>query len=438
MADSDGGEPIDLAIEKAKRARAKKGPKAANGANGHAAHANAGLQHKKNGNLENNVNNAIMMLQRDHATSFRFNELERTIRFLKTGEQLTDRDTVGIQQIMQQCGMYNVAKDTVHDAIVFVAKENGFHPIREWLEWLPEWDGVKRIDYLFSTYFGSNPLVPTEYELAIGRMFMMGMVARVMRPGCKFDYMPVIEGPQGVKKSTALRALAGEEYFGDNLPDPGSKDACSYLRGLWLVEVAELTAFKGARATTIKAFLTRQEERYRPPYARTEVLEKRQCVFAGTTNQDTYLEDVTGGRRFWPVKAGVIDVEMIKRDREMLFAEALCRFKAGEEYWPSQKQEDEWFKPEQEARFMEDSLEQPIEEFILGRTEFTLSECMRALGYDVSKQQTAAQRQFTKAIERVIRRIGGWKRMPRSAKERARWAKIQYRDTEYGRIDITR
>ena len=152
------------------------------------------------------------------------------------------------------------------------------------------------------------------------------MVARVMRPGCKHDAVLVLGGPQGIGKSQACAVLGGQ-WFGDNMPSirEGSKEASLYLRGHWLVELAELAPSRKAEAEDLKAFLSRGSDEIRAPYARLPDLVERQSVFVGTTNDHAFLRDPTGNRRFWPVElTGAVDVSRLAEDRDQLFAEALA------------------------------------------------------------------------------------------------------------------
>jgi predicted P-loop ATPase len=174
-----------------------------------------------------------------------------------------------------------------------------------------------------------------------------------------------------------------------------------HLNSKWLIEVGEMSALDKAEAAALKAFITRTTERYRPSYGRKEVIEPRQCVFVGTTNKDVYLRDETGGRRFWPVKVGRIDVEPLKRDRDQLLAEAVRLFRAGVPWWPDAEFERAYIAPEQDARFETDAWEEAITGFLRGRAEVTISEIAKeALFLTTDKIGTADQRRIRAILVR--------------------------------------
>lgn len=317
-----------------------------------------------------------------------------------------DGDVSQVQEWLQRHELRRIGRDTVHQAVDLRAEENAFHPVRDYLNSL-QWDQTPRLSSWLHTYLGAKK---NAYTSGIGRMFLIAMVARVFKPGCKADYMPVFEGDQGAGKSTAC-AILGGRWFSDALPDirNSGKDVSQHLNGKWLVEVAEMSAMDKAEAASLKAFLTRAEERYRPSYGRKEVVEPRQTVFVGTTNKSVYLRDETGARRFWPVKVGPIDTDMLARDRDQLFAEAVHMFRERTKWWPDAAFEAKHIRPEQATRYEADAWEQAITEWLGQGQQYVtvLKAAKEALFIDTPKLGTQDQRRIAAALEQA-----GWMRNP--------------------------
>jgi predicted P-loop ATPase len=311
---------------------------------------------------------------------------------------ITDADVVRVQQWMQTAGIRRVGKEAVHDAIRLHADDKAYHPVRDYLKSLRH-DGLPRVDRWLATYLGTEA---TPYTNLIGRLFLIAMVARIFKPGCQADYMLVLEGQQGILKSSACKVLGGQ-WFSNAMPDlTVGKDAQQHLRGKWLLEVAEMHAMGRADTALLKSFITRTTEQYRPSYGRLEVHEPRQCLFIGTTNKDTYLRDETGARRFWPTKCGDIDIAKLERDRDQLFAEAVKLYQGAERWWPTRDEERDLMLPQQSARYETDVWEDAIAKYIADKAEVTIGEVAHhALGKHVGNVARAEQNRIMAALERL-------------------------------------
>lgn len=249
------------------------------------------------------------------------------------------------------------SESTIVAGVAMAAYAGRFHPVVQYLDGLPAWDGTPRLRFWLSECLGA---AETDYTGLAGSWFVMGMVRRIREPGCQHDYMIVLEGLQGKKKSSALRCLAVRDaWFSDTPVRIGSPDALLTLAGKWVVELAEMDSFNRAEATAVKAYITSRVDRVREPYARRFVDRPRSGVLVGSTNQAEYFKDPTGARRFWPVACdGEIDLDKLREWRDQLFAEALARLASSDaderRCWPTRAEEEQYLVPQQEKREITD------------------------------------------------------------------------------------
>ena len=238
-------------------------------------------------------------------------------------EPLQRGDVTSVQMYLMRTYAHfeHVPHGAVEDAIMYYVKKNQVSPPVEWMKSLT-WDKKPRLDTWLSEVYG---VAESEYHRTVGANWMKGLVKRIAEPGCKFDYVIVLEGEQGMKKSTSLSVLGGEWYV-ETVFAPDNKDFFMIFSGKAIVEFSEGETLSRTEAKRLKAVITMQHDKFRPPYERVAKEFARQCVFAMTTNQDQYLKDETGNRRWLPVAVKkVANVEWLKENREQLFAEAYYR-----------------------------------------------------------------------------------------------------------------
>jgi predicted P-loop ATPase len=329
-----------------------------------------------------------------------------------------DRDDAQLMEWLQHIGLSSIGISLVKEAALLLANENKIHPVREYLNGL-RWDGVPRLDTWLHVYCRAEN---NEYTRGIGTMQMTASVARIYEPGCKGDYIVVLLGPQGLGKSKIIQIL-GDKWFSDSLPSIGdSAEVAIYLQGVWQAELPELSAIRKAEIEKQKAWATRQNDRHRPKYGRHTVDQPRQCVFWGTSNKDDFLFDPTGNRRSWPVRVAKIDAEGLRRDRDQLFAEAVFRYRNGEQYYPDREWEAKYAVPEQAEHTEEDAVwGEAVRGFLdrCGVTKCRISTiALFALDMDEPKRVGKAdQNRIIEILEKM-----GWRRGKRTAAGRPYYA----------------
>jgi predicted P-loop ATPase len=255
----------------------------------------------------------------------------------------------------------SMSRGTLEEAVRMVAYRHRYHPVREYLQGL-EWDGERRlVSWLRRScleedeWDDADPL--HRYLARAGTYYVMGMCQRALQPGCKFDYMLVLESPEQGRGKSSLFRLLGGEWFADTGLVLGDKDSFAQLQGRWVYEMSELDALSRADIKQVKQYIASQSDYFRASYDRRARDYPRQGVFGGTTNEDHYLVDPTGNRRFWPVRVTRrVDLAWVASVRDQLFAEALARLAAGKRYYPLPDEEEELFAPQQLQRMVENAI----------------------------------------------------------------------------------
>jgi putative DNA primase/helicase len=298
-----------------------------------------------------------------------------------------------------------ISQYVVKDAIELFAKRHVRHPLKEELESY-HWDGAPRLDETLHKTLGCDDTVFTR---TVSRKFLISLIARVYKPGEKVDNMLVLEGSQGRGKTTVVEVLGGPHYA-EITEKMGSKDFNQALRGKWIIEVSEMVSLMRVDPTAFNSAISRKIDYYRPSYGKKEIEYPRQCVLVGTTNHHDWLTDETGGRRFWPIDCKSIDVGWLREHRELILAEALHCYRAGEDWWKIPILEA---VREQALRYFVDPWQEPIEAFLLGRTEVTIGQILDALGVDMVKRTSSESRRVGKVLRfknwmPAVRRVGGY------------------------------
>lgn len=311
--------------------------------------------------------------------------------------------------LSQKYGL-NVRPDIVMNAVLLVADATHFHDIREYLNTL-EWDGVERVKSMPSTYLH---VADSEYVQLAFMKWMIAAVARVMQPGCKVDNVLILEGRQGWRKSTALKVLAGKQWFTDTPIQIGNKDTYAVMAGKWIIELAELDSLNKTDSSAAKSFFATETDRFRNFYGKRATDVHRQCVFAGSVNFDAYLKDESGNRRYWPLRCGgLVDIDGIARARDQLWAEAVHLYLQGV-VWHVTEAERPLFEVEQAERYEGDVYEDVIGKQIAHSSRTTMEEILRdVLRLDSSKWTLPEQRRIGKALKSL-----GWVRKRESTGSR--------------------
>lgn len=391
------------------------------------------------------VNAELILTFEEQLQGIRYNELARQIEatnlpWPRPGTAWRDADDAQLYQWIAKVYHVQFPDNRFRGALMVVADNRRFHPVREYLEGLPEWDGVKRVDTLLVDYLGAED---TAYTREATRKCLLAAVTRIFRPGAKFDNVLVLQGPQGIGKSTIFARLAGE-WFSDalSISDMRDKTAAERLQGYWIVEISEMTGMRKMEVETIKSFITRQDDIYRAAYGRNLESHKRQCIIVGSTNEeDGFLRDTTGNRRFWPIPVTGDTIEtpwdLTPEIVDQIWAETMANYRKHESLLLSREATQEAIEAQREAmeaderqglveayldRLLPENWEELDEDqrllFLqsddIGTVKRSIVSCIEIWVECLGKRKEDMDRQRdAKAIMMIMTRIKGWKRSGR-------------------------
>lgn len=325
----------------------------------------------------------------------------------------SDEHVTELTMWLTQQGFVSLRRHIVQDTVIAVAKRHAYHPVRTYLaEAHGAWDGQPRLETWLKVYLGAKD--HAAYLEAVGPKFLIGAVARILNPGCQMDSILVLEGEQGRGKSTAVRVLARHKWAYDITGDLGNKDAAVNIQNVWIGEMAELSSLRRSDQESIKGFISRRIDHYRPPYARNSVDRPRHTVFVATTNETEYLQDPTGARRFWPVECTAIDLAKLEKDTDQLWGEAVSRY-LEKEPWHLTEAQGRRATIEQASRQRVSPVDTVVLEYVdsLLASKTTRIE-MRQLLHDVfdlsTREDPAKAGALAQQVSRALTREG-WKRL---------------------------
>jgi predicted P-loop ATPase len=355
------------------------------------------VQRGKGGPVKNLTNLMLYLRGIDKlGRNLAFNELSNQVEW--NGRALEEPDLIDIRLIIEAEGFQPNDKD-IRGAVERVARENPYNPITAYLESLT-WDGKTRLEQWMIHLLGAPD---SPFVRLVSPKVLISAVARAINPGCKVDTVLVLEGVQGIKKSTAIAALFGEEYTAESVSlfDQHNKMVMAMM-GAWVVELAEFVAIARSHHASVKGLISMRRDRVVLPYARLASVHPRRCIFFGTINPEAtgYLTDNTGNRRYWPVTVTDIDLEGIGKNRDQLWAEAVQRFRGGERWW-LEPDEERAATTEQSEREEEDAWVEPLGAKIAADNivELTADRALSLLGIPHERKDKRAQMRVAGALK---------------------------------------